>query len=463
MQLKPSVRVDIKTFLLALTIVFLSGFASVANACWCGDRSPCESYADASVVFVGVVIKTGINQATGQLPANAMSTTFTNGSPTARFKIEEFFRGTEAAELEISGQGTTCDYHFKQGERYVVYAFPSPDGATFHTNICSGTAPLSEAAADLIYLRSAEKRASGGTVFGEITREPSSVVDSKSSYDPIPKAEVIFENGAQRFQTVSEVKGNFKLAGLPPGRYKVHTNPPTNYSRADVRTNGPRNEWELDVPDHGCIQIWFVARQSGEISGTVGDASGIVAEDVEPELIPVDQRADNSNRQSVRLGESSIFKFSFLPPGRYYLGFNLSAGPTLMEPYPEFYYPGVEDRAKATIITLTEGQKISNIYLPRPLRLAERMIEGVAMWPNGRPYVENCGIQLTNPRTGSREGNCVSTDNQGYFKIKAVEGQTYELSASTTNGKSIALVHSKPLVIKVEKENRPVKLIVELP
>ncbi|HYU97294.1 MAG TPA: hypothetical protein VE977_00575, partial [Pyrinomonadaceae bacterium] len=131
--------------------------------------------------------------------------------------------------------------------------------------------------------------------------------------------------------------------------------------------------------------------------------------------------------------------------------------------YPEFYYPGVEDQAKATIITLTEGQKLSNIYLPRPLRLAERMIEGVAMWPGGRPYVSNCGIQLINPRTGYREGNCVPTDNQGYFKIKAVEGQTYELSASTTSGKSGGLVNTKPLVIKVEKENRPVKLFVELP
>lgn len=444
-------------------MVFLSGFTSVANACWCGEQSPCESYANASVVFVGVVIKTGINPATGQLPANAMSTTFTNGSPTARFKIEEFFRGTEAAELEISGQGTTCDYHFTQGERYLVYGFQSADRTTLYTNACSGTAPLSEAAEDLTYLRSETKRASGGTVFGGITREPSGVLDSEGSYVPIPKAEVIFENGAQRFQTFSDVKGNFELAGLPPGRYKVHTNPPTNYSRADPMTKELRSEWELDVPDHGCIQIWFVARQSGEISGMVGDASGIVAEDVEPELIPVDQRADNSNRQSVRLGEFSSFKFSFLPPGRYYLGFNLSSGPSLMEPYPEFYYPGVEDRAKATIITLTEGQKLSNIYLPRPLRLAERMIEGIAVWPNGRPYVENCGIQLTNPRTGSREGNCVSTDNQGYFRIKAVEGQTYELSASTNNGKSIALVHSKPLVIKVEKENQPVKLIVELP
>ena len=195
----------------------------------------------------------------------------------------------------------------------------------------------------------------------------------------------------------------------------------------------------------------------------MGDASGIVAADIEPELIPIDKGADKSDLRTAKLGDFSSFKFSFLPPGRYYLGFNLRAGPSLMEPYPEFYYPGVEERAKATIITLTEGQKLSDISLLRPLRLAERMIEGIAVWPNGRPFVSNCGIQLINPRSGYREGNCVSTDNQGYFKIKAVEGQTYELSASTTSGKSVGLVNTKPLVIRVEKENRPVKLIVELP
>ena len=135
----------------------------------------------------------------------------------------------------------------------------------------------------------------------------------------------------------------------------------------------------------------------------------------------------------------------------------------MSEPYPEFYYPGVEERAKATIIRLSEGQKVRGLDLPRPLRLAERMIEGIAMWPDGRPFIDNCGIQLTNPRTGYEEGNCVSTDAQGRFTIKALEGQTYELSARITNGKSVALVNSKPIAVKVGKENSPVKLVVKLP
>jgi hypothetical protein len=223
----------------------------------------------------------------------------------------------------------------------------------------------------------------------------------------------------------------------------------------------PRTEWELDVPGQGCVETWFVSRPNGEISGTVVDPSGIVGDDVEPELIAADEKSSDSNFRSTRLGQFRSFKFSFLPPGRYYLGFNTRSGPSLEQPYPAFYYPGVEDQAKATIITLSEGQKLSGLYLYRPIRLAERMMEGTAEWRDGRPFVSQCGIQLTNPKTGYREGNCVSSDAQGHFTIKAIEGQTYELSATITRGTSVGLVNSKPVVIKVGKENKSVKLVVE--
>ena len=125
-----------------------------------------------------------------------------------------------------------------------------------------------------------------------------------------------------------------------------------------------------------------------------------------------------------------------------------------MSPYLEFYYPGVEDRSKATLIMLAEGQTISNLNLRRPLRLAERIIEGVAVWPDGKPYSESCGVELINPRTGYREGNCVPGDAEGRFKIKAIEGQTYHLVGSIVGPKG-GLISSRPVVVKVEKITVP--------
>lgn len=456
-------RFNIRAFLPASAVALILSFASSADACSCARMSPCQAYGAASVVFTGLVTQTGTTSTQPRLPSNAMSTTLTRGSSASLFKVEEAFLGVGAAEIEVSGESTTCDYYFKQGERYLVYAYKNPNGVTFHTNICSGTAPLSEAGDDLVYLRGVGKLPPGGGLFGEVSREPQGADKSGREDEPMSKVEVILESVGQRFRAVSDAGGKFELLGVPRGRYKVRTNPPTNFSSADVLAEEPRSEWEVEIPGQGCVREWFVARPNGEISGMVVDDTGVVAEDVEPQLIPADEKTARANLRTVRLDESRAFKFSFLPPGRYYLGFNLRSGPSVVGPYPEFYYPGVEERARAAVITLSEGQKISGLYLPRPLRLAERIIEGVAVWPDGRPFVSNCGITLTNPRTGYREGNCMSTDSQGRFKIKGIEGQTYELSATITVGKAIGLVNSQPVTVRVGKENRPVRLVVRPP
>lgn len=442
-----------------LAVVVLLLLSSVASACTCGGIAPCEAYAGASVVFAGRVTQTGIKTISRSFPANAMSTTLTSGGVmSAQFKVEEAFLGVRVARIEISGEGTTCDYQFKPGERYLVFAYKNQKSGTFHTNICSGTARLADSNDGVAYLRTLAKQPSGSTLVGEVVREVRTA-DGPDT-EPMPKTEVILEKGKQQFRGLSDASGRFELRGLNAGRYRVHTVPATNHSRIDASAEEPRKEWELDVPVHGCVQTWFIARPGGEISGRVGDESGVVAEDIYPQLLFADQKPSDTSVRSVGLTDHRTFKFSFLPAGRYYLGFNLRGGPSIITPYPELYYPGVADQSKATLITLSEGQTISDVYLPRPLRLAERMIEGVAVWPDGKPYVEHCGISLTNPRTDSREGNCVSTDAEGRFKIKAIEGQTYHLVASLADSQG-HLISSKPLVLKVEKDNSPVKLVVE--
>lgn len=454
-------NVKIKYLLSPLLLLLLPSFASVASACTCLGPSACESYAGASVVFVGRVTQTGLKDIPRSFPANSMSTTLTRGGVmSAQFKVEQSFLGIKLARIDVSGQGTTCDYPFKTGERYLVFAFKNEKTGTFHTNICSGTAPLAESNEALAYIRTVGKQPPGGTLSGEVAREVRGPDGPGAA--PMPNTEIVLENGKERFRGLSDSNGKFELRGIKPGRYRVHTSPATNDSRIEPLSKEPRKEWELDIPAHGCVQTWFVARPDGEISGTVVDESGVVAEDIYPELLFADEKPSDTSFRSETLSQWKTFKFSFLPPGRYYLGFNLRGGPSIMTPYPESYYGRVEDRSKAKVITITEGQKVSGIYLYRPLRLAERMIEGVAVWPDGKPYVTACGVELTNPRTDYREGNCVPSDAEGRFKIKAIEGQTYHLSGKLV-GPSGALISSKPVVLKIEKDNPPVKLVVEKP
>ena len=438
--------------LMIVAVGLLICFSSRADACTCGTILPCEASARAQVVFVGLVTKTAPARSKGLMPSTALSTTLMNGATTAHFKVEENLLGTKMAEVDVFGDGTTCDYHFKEGERYLVYAYRSQDGTTLHTNICAGTAPLSESLAHVRYQRALKNRPSGAVFFGHLRRQ----YPGRRS----PGAVVIIDSADRLFRARTNVRGEFSFSNLSGGRYRVHTVPRANFSSIEVMSEHPQTEWEIDIPDHGCRREWFEIRPQGEISGQLTGTMES-SEDLWLDIL----LAHGANKDRNELGQARVnkkgqFKFSFLPPGKYLVGFNLKSGPFRDYPYPEFYYPGVTDRALAKVITVGGNERIDSIALPIPSRVPERTIEGFAVWPNNQPAV-NVRIELINPRTGSRDGNGVQTDERGRFSIDGMEGQTYGISALVHKG--IPLVNSTPLMLKVQKVNSPVRLVIKVP
>ncbi len=394
------------------------------------------------------------------MPSNAMSTTLSSGATAAHFKIVESFLGIEEAEVDIFGGGTTCDYYFKEGVQYLVYAYRSPDGKTLHTNICAGTDPLSEAGAHVAYLRGLKGRRSGSVFSGRITQQFYNLRKQQLDGRPSQGTLVTIESEGRRLRAKTNSRGEFAFAGLSKGRYQVQTVPRANFSTIDVLEDHPRTLWKIDIPDHGCIREWFEIRPLGEISGQlVGMTEGLG--DIDLDVIFADRaNTDRSGLSQARVDAQGRFKFSFLPPGKYFVGFNLESGPFREYPYPEFYYPGVTDRRMAKLITVGRDKSTGEISFPIPERVPERTIEGFAVWPNGQPAV-NVWVELINPRKGWREGNGVQTDPLGRFSIIGMEGQTYKLSALVNKG--IALVHSRPLMISLTKINSPVRLVIRMP
>ena len=56
-----------------------------------------------------------------------------------RFRVKERYKGDPGRWVTIytGTTGDTCHYHFKEGERYTVFAYKHKD--RFETNICTGT------------------------------------------------------------------------------------------------------------------------------------------------------------------------------------------------------------------------------------------------------------------------------------------------------------------------------------
>ena len=73
------------------------------------------------------------------------------------FRVEEYFEGISAEMVDVYGSGTTLDYHFAAGNRYLVYGWLGKD-RKIRTGKCTRTAPSSDAKEDLKFLRSLKNR-----------------------------------------------------------------------------------------------------------------------------------------------------------------------------------------------------------------------------------------------------------------------------------------------------------------
>src|SRR5262245_56100885 len=111
------ISLSIATALLALSI-------SDVKACICDVVGPpCDEYWQSQAVFAGKVIK----KSTFYVEEGEGDSKHKYQQVLVRFSIEQVFKGVAGGEVEIvTGLGGgDCGYHFKDGERYVVYAIRS--------------------------------------------------------------------------------------------------------------------------------------------------------------------------------------------------------------------------------------------------------------------------------------------------------------------------------------------------
>jgi hypothetical protein len=135
--------------------------------------------------------------------------------------VQRAVRGMVQQQYQLEGEsfGMSCDYHFRDGEEYLVYALPDAAG-NIRPNICTLTKPLRNAAADLAYLAGEGVPGQSGLVRGSLR-----FFDRKRLADSIkvvlerPDGERLFEIERERFE-------DFEMYPVPPGPYvlSVHLN-----------------------------------------------------------------------------------------------------------------------------------------------------------------------------------------------------------------------------------------------
>ena len=429
--------------LLLACALLLSALASQAMACSCaGARRPCEAYGDAAAVFVGTV--------TFSTSAKINEGEYESTKRKIRFHIDRPIKNVETTDVEVmTGWGDAdCGYGFRLGGQYLVYAYRYDDKA-LETSICTRTRPISEATEDLEYIRGLPNAAPGGTIFSEVRLRNR---ENEYPWPPVKDARLLIA-GPKQFEGKTDEDGKYSVSGIPPGKYKVRVDLPEGLSIYST-------ERELEVHDRGCRDAFFLAETDTRITGKALDAQGMPAADVLIELVPATREA-GTHTDFVRTDKEGRYVMKLVKPGRYYLGVRIfgSAGATYV-PYPQTYFPGVRDRSQATVITISEAQRIELGELILPAKFIERTLNGIVVDADGTPVAGAVVWLKERQYQDSDMPYQRETDAEGRFSFPVYEGIRYELHANVAVDRG-RMKQSEPLRVVITSSQEPVKLVIK--
>lgn len=445
--------------MLVLSIFMLPAFSTEALGCVCGmsfiQYQPCSAYWTANVVFAGTVTEIG-----PPIPVKGSEgKSFTYNGRVTRFRVLEAFRGVTGDIVETVERGTSCDFHFKQGDSYFVYGARDPHDGKIYAHSCSATKTLDRAAADLEFARGLVRGHATPSLVGVVTRETRAGASSYRSHQPMADVEIIVEGKANTIRTKTDSDGRFSFSRLVPGSYRV-----TAKTSRDLRNLYGSQTLDIVVNEDRCSGAAFTVTSLSTISGMVVDHAGKPVKMIRVSLIPLDE----ANRE-LQPAEGSVeyysdekgqYKFDWIAPGNYRVAVNAKSQPASYDPpYPRTYLPGVIDSSQATVITIKEGEAYEAPEFRLPPPLAQRKVEGIVLFPDGSP-VPDALINLEFTERAWFE--TLSADSQGRFSLTVFPEYSYRVSAEVRteiDGKWTAK-HSAPVEISAMEDTGHLKLII---
>jgi hypothetical protein len=203
--------------ILAVLLVF-SPFVPLAAAECIIPDTPCRDFARHTVVFQGRVERITPLGPPGAFAPNLV-----------RLAVEHAWKGLQGASADIFEADTLDgDYHgFTVGERYVVYANRDPRTGQIRAFGCDRTKPVAEARADLRFLESLSRPATGGTIFGVVAVKR----DERETTQPVrlPGVRLLLDGVGVHRETRSDPNGEFEFKRLKPGSYRLSVAFPPGY------------------------------------------------------------------------------------------------------------------------------------------------------------------------------------------------------------------------------------------
>ena len=473
----------------ASAVILLPLFAGTAHACTCGPLpTPYEAFKEARVVFAGKVVSSNV-PAYDQLRAGD----YTAVESVFRFAVTESFKGVRTAEIEITAgnTGTSCYGGLTVGNTYLVYGYDFPSsaltsGALPYAGTCTRTNGLTWAQDDVHYLRSMLRGAPEPRVYGSLTRMDNDPDKPKSGVAvPIEGVKIIVEGGKRRFEAVTDKRGLFKLDKVPDGKYKARPMLPDKYMSywpgEEEFVLGTTDEpMDLSTRRGATAYAQFRIGWNNELSGRVLDAEGNPIRRAKAALYLLRQPHGSpllTEEGSHDLAEGQ-YRFHGLLPGRYLPAVTVEAPFRTGGQQLRFYYPGAANSSQAAGIEVTESGSLSAKDIRLPAGYSVRHIEGVLVWPDGRPVAKNGWVSLAAKESLGDEDkryDFAPADEQGRFSVQGFVGAEYwvHVTVGTSGmklnsgqdlwGSGVRDLRAQPVKVTIGKVNAPLRITVPLP
>ena len=324
---------------LTLALLFLSVSIGAFGSCL-EPSTPCEWYAvhHGHPTFVGMAVsEETVSDRLGDqmIPVTVQKVTF---------RVEEPFESIPGKTVDVYGSGTTNDLRFKVGIRYLVYGFRDKDGK-IRTGKCTRTAPVSEAAEDISFLRSLPNRV-GGEILG-LVRFVSPGTETGTV------AGMITESGSDGDHKARvAASGWYELKGLVPGDYRETFTPDDNSTEFV--------SLKLNIPVNGSCAGSGVRLGTVTVSGSVSDESGTPISGAEVFLFyALDGHFHPDVALKTRTDLNGKFSFHRVEAAKFILAVQLASSETI-------FFPGTHDVSKTEIIEVHDGKPLLGLAVRVP-------------------------------------------------------------------------------------------------
>jgi 5-hydroxyisourate hydrolase-like protein (transthyretin family) len=235
---------------------------------------------------------------------------------------------------------------------------------------------------------------------------------------------ISLEGANYRSTGVTDGAGQYEFKDLAPGEYKI------GFQVDGYRLISPLTPVRLHAK--GCANVALPLQLDRVVAGRVFTKAGMPAQGVTIEAVPTRGRDVNDlplPADSATTDAEGRYELRGLQSGEYYLGTSIGTAPSKENPYPRWFHPGTERPEEAVPVHIYDKPQRQTFNLTLPDAQKTRIIEGVVLWPDGKPAVDAQIMFVDEGWAWRAPHRAARTDDSGRFTTEGLDGATYRVHA----------------------------------